>query len=65
MYNIDYKEFRNYKELRLKKGLSQAKAAKTVGVSLGAWLTWEYGVGNPNFENYNNIKKLEALPDKE
>lgn len=54
----------NYKELRLQKGLSQVKAARTVGVTLGTWLKWEYGVGSPNEENASKIKLLEQLPDK-
>ena len=54
----------NYKELRLQKGLSQAKAARIVGVTLGTWLKWEYGVGSPNKENASKIKLIEQLPDK-
>ena len=54
----------NYKELRLQKGLSQVKAARTVGVTLGTWLKWEYGVGSPNEENAKNIQKLIDMPEK-
>ena len=50
----------NYKELRLSKGLSQAKAAKLVGVALGTWINWEYGVGSPNEENAKNITTTKA-----
>ena len=54
----------DYKELRLSRGLSQAKAARLVGVALGTWLNWEYGVGNPNEENAKNIQKLIDMPEK-
>ena len=54
----------DYKELRLQKGLSQAKAARVVGVTIGTWINWEYGVGNPNEENAKNIQKLIDMPDK-
>ena len=39
----------NYKELRLQKGLSQAKAA-SCRRTIGTWINWEYGVGSPNEE---------------
>lgn len=54
----------NYKELRLQKGLSQAKAAKAVGVTLGTWINWEYGVGSPNEENAKKLQILIDMPDK-
>ena len=54
----------NYKELRLSKGLSQAKAAKLVGVALGTWINWEYGVGSPNEENAKKLQKIVDMPDK-
>lgn len=54
----------NYKELRLQKGLSQAKAAKAVGVTLGTWINWEHGVGSPNEENAKKLQMLIDMPDK-
>ena len=54
----------NYKELRLQKGLSQAKAARVVGVTIGTWINWEYGVGSPNEENAKNIQKIVDMPEK-
>lgn len=46
------------KELRKAKGLTQAEAAKLIGVSLAGYLLWERGVGKPNRENYEELKKL-------
>ena len=54
----------DYKELRLQKGLSQAKAARVVGVTIGTWINWEYGVGNPNEENAKKLQKIVDMPDK-
>lgn len=48
----------NLKELRKAKGLTQAQAAKLIGVSLAGYLLWEYGVGEPNRKNYDALKKL-------
>lgn len=48
----------NLKELRKAKGLTQAQVAKIVGVSLAGYLLWERGVGKPNRENYEELKKL-------
>ena len=54
----------NYKELRLQKGLSQAKAARVVGVTIGTWINWEYGVGSPNEENAKKLQKIVDMPEK-
>lgn len=48
----------NLKALRKAKGLTQAQVAKIVGVSLAGYLLWERGVGKPNRENYEELKKL-------
>jgi len=47
----------NLKELRKEKGWTQAEAAKNIGVSLAGYLLWERGVGKPNRENYEKLKK--------
>ena len=39
------------KEFRKQYGISQTALARMVGVSLNAYLRWEYGVSNPNEEN--------------
>lgn len=54
------------KELRKAKGLTQAKMAKLIGVSLAGYLLWERGVGEPNRKNYEKLKEvLDILPFSE
>lgn len=54
------------KELRKAKGLTQAEAAKLIGVSLAGYLLWERGVGEPNRKNYEKLKELfNILPSSE
>lgn len=48
----------NLKELRMKKGYSQAKIAKECGVSLNAYIKWEQGVSKPIEENYTKLEEL-------
>jgi repressor LexA len=49
---------KNLKELRKAKGMTQTDVAKEIGVSLAGYRLWELGVGKPNRENYEELKKL-------
>jgi transcriptional regulator with XRE-family HTH domain len=59
-------DFTKLKEMRKAKGLTQAQAAISCGVSLMAYRLWEMGVGKPNRENYDKLLALfEVLPSVE
>ena len=51
-------DLEHLKETRQKKGLTQMKIAKGVGVSLNAYIRWENGVAKPTEEN---LEKLENI----
>lgn len=59
------------KQLRLKKGISQARLADEIHISRSAVAKWENGLGLPNEESlkllaeYFEIDVAEFLPDKE
>lgn len=59
------------KQLRLRKGISQAKLADEIHISRSAVAKWENGLGLPNEESlkrlaeYFEIDVAEFLPDKE
>lgn len=59
------------KELRLRKGVSQAKLASEIHISRSAVAKWENGLGLPNEESlkllaeYFEIDIAEFIPDKE
>lgn len=44
------------KKARSEKAMTQTEVARTIGVSLSGYRTWESGAGRPNPEN---LKKLE------
>lgn len=52
----------NLKEIRLKKGLTQAQISKLVGVSINAYRNWEQGTGEPKEENLERL--IEILENK-
>ena len=53
------------KEFRKQYGISQIALARMTGVSLNAYLRWEYGVSSPNEENRERleaaIKKIKEV----
>ena len=51
-------DLENLKETRIKKGLTQMKVAKEVGVSLNSYIRWENGVANPTEENLEKLEKI-------
>ena len=58
------------KELRMQKGISQAKLAEDIHISRSAVAKWENGLGLPNDESlkmlaeYFNVNIAEFIPDK-
>lgn len=46
------------KKLRLEKGFTQNYMAKKIGVSIAAYLKWEYGIGKPNEDNLKKLKEV-------
>lgn len=52
--------FAAIRALRLALELSQEQAAHRVGVTLGAWRSWEAGVNSPR---RSQLEKIAALPD--
>ena len=47
-----------FKQLRVRKGFTQTKLSKKIGVSVATVRIWEAGGGMPNDEN---LKKLESV----
>lgn len=45
-------------ERRKELGMSQVRAAREVGVSLGTWLLWERQVGHPNEQNLKELARV-------
>lgn len=54
---------KNLKKLRKARKLTQAQAAKLIGVSLAGYLLWEYEVGEPNRKNYEKLKEVFCIED--
>lgn len=55
------------KHIRIDRGLTQAEAARLVGVNQSAWSKWEQGVTEPTAENMqriNEVFNLEAVQAK-
>lgn len=59
---MDYKTIR---KTRHDKNLTQVEVARTVGVSLNAYVKWEQGVGSPSEENLQKLKEVLGVKGKE